>query len=322
MIARDWGIVPKLIGRKFLDVTGKDDLVGNVYWIDRGTTAVMDFRAPGKRGGWLALTRNSNTGRIEAQTAAGWHGDVTMAPDGPLVVVWRVQKEWGKPTFAYSMNGADLQLATYYTNNKGQRSSDPAIHHMVDVTGKSAEAVRVASAEQRRAVAQQTAEKKKSGGGFLRGAIGAAVGLAAAQAAGASADQTIGAMAKGVEMLNPESEAAARLGAAGDIMMQGSGTGAAGATSNGAAARPSYPTKPNLAVGAFCPGFTMANYRAKGLDRNGDVQLNTMCAQAFEYYSNYLNAIRQGYSEADANRTYEAHEGSTRVARHYYENNR
>ena len=39
-----------------------------------------------------------------------------------------------------------------------------------------------------------------------------------------------------------------------------------------------------------------------------------MCGQAFEYYTMYKRAIAQGYSEADANRTYAAHEDSARVA--------
>ena len=39
-----------------------------------------------------------------------------------------------------------------------------------------------------------------------------------------------------------------------------------------------------------------------------------MCGQAFEYYTMYKRAIAQGYSEADANRTYAAHEQSARVA--------
>ena len=65
-----------------------------------------------------------------------------------------------------------------------------------------------------------------------------------------------------------------------------------------------------------------SNYRQVGLSGGNDVQLKTMCAQAYEYYVMYKRAIAQGYAEADANRTYDAHAKSARVAIHYYQNNR
>ena len=47
-----------------------------------------------------------------------------------------------------------------------------------------------------------------------------------------------------------------------------------------------------------------------------------MCGQAFEYYSMYLRAIEHGYSEADANRTYDAHQQAALNAISFYQNNR
>lgn len=91
---------------------------------------------------------------------------------------------------------------------------------------------------------------------------------------------------------------------------QGAVSGTAVAQAGGAG---SFPTKPNLAVGA-CTGFTEQNYRTKALEGGGDSQLNTMCGQAFEYYVMYKRAIAQGFSEADANKTYFAHEQSAKVA--------
>ncbi|MDP1588538.1 MAG: hypothetical protein Q8M07_12385 [Prosthecobacter sp.] len=76
-----------------------------------------------------------------------------------------------------------------------------------------------------------------------------------------------------------------------------------------------YPTRPNLALGAQCPGFTIANYRTHAFNGGNDQQLYSLCGQAFEYYKMYLNAIDQGYSEADANRTYDAHQGAVRNLR-------
>ena len=71
-----------------------------------------------------------------------------------------------------------------------------------------------------------------------------------------------------------------------------------------------------------CAGFTLSNYRERGLAEGNDVQLNTMCAQAFEYYVMYRRAIEQGYSEADANRTFEAHRAAALNAKAFYESAR
>jgi hypothetical protein len=79
--------------------------------------------------------------------------------------------------------------------------------------------------------------------------------------------------------------------------------------------RGSYPTRPNLAEGSQCPGFTIGNYRTHAFNGGRDQQLFALCGQAFEYYKMYLNAINEGYSEADANRTYNAHEGAVRNLR-------
>lgn len=84
-----------------------------------------------------------------------------------------------------------------------------------------------------------------------------------------------------------------------------------------------FPVRPNALDGdPGCAGFTLANYRQRGLEGGHDVQLKTMCAQAFEYYNMYLNAIRQGYSEADCNRTYDAHAAAALNASAFYANNR
>ena len=85
----------------------------------------------------------------------------------------------------------------------------------------------------------------------------------------------------------------------------------------------SFPIRANKLDGdPACAGFTLQNYRQRGLEGGNDVQLKTMCAQAFEYYNMYLNAIRQGYGEADANRTYDAHAGAALNASSFYANNR
>ncbi|MGN7160514.1 hypothetical protein [Sphingomonas sp. SAFR-052] len=91
--------------------------------------------------------------------------------------------------------------------------------------------------------------------------------------------------------------------------------------SDAVAAGQSYATKPNLAA-ETCTGFTEANYRTLALSGGNDVQLKTMCGQAFEYYTMYKRAIAQGYSETDADRTYAAHQQAATNANSFYANNR
>ena len=157
--------------------------------------------------------------------------------------------------------------------------------------------------------------------------MGAATGFAAAKSVGANAEQTAGAMAKGVAIFNPDSPVAEMADAAGNALMSGSasssGVAAGGAVGGSRVAGASYPVKGNKLSGqAACSMMNESNYRQVGLSGGNDVQLKTMCAQAYEYYVMYKRAIAQGYSEADANRTYAAHEQSARVAIHYYTNNR
>ena len=121
-------------------------------------------------------------------------------------------------------------------------------------------------------------------------------------------------------MMNPGSEDAAVIGAAGDILLKGD---AAGTPAAGGTGKASYPTKPNLLAGkAACSMMNESNYRQVGVSGGNDVQLKTMCAQAYEYYVMYKRAIAQGHAEADANRTYDAHRQSAQVAIGYYTNNR
>jgi hypothetical protein len=85
----------------------------------------------------------------------------------------------------------------------------------------------------------------------------------------------------------------------------------------------SYSIQPPAEMGAACSGFTESNYRDLAVNAPGDdAHLYAACGQAFELYNMYKNAVRQGYSESDAMRTYDAHLGAARNAVHYYETRR
>jgi hypothetical protein len=131
---------------------------------------------------------------------------------------------------------------------------------------------------------------------------------------GGSPEQVLGGALKGAQIANPNSQVAAALGAQGEAMITGGSTGATALSGAGGGAG-SYPTRPNLAADTCARvGMDEGNYRQVALSGGNDVQLKTMCGQALEYYAMYKRAIAQGYSEADANRTYAAHEQSAQVA--------
>lgn len=72
----------------------------------------------------------------------------------------------------------------------------------------------------------------------------------------------------------------------------------------------------------MCDGFTEENYREKALAEGNDQQLRALCGAAYEYYTMYKRALEQGYSEEDAERTYQAHEKSVAVLKQFYEETR
>jgi hypothetical protein len=172
------------------------------------------------------------------------------------------------------------------------------------------------AADRAQAAAQAAAAKEDdSDSGFsLLGTLAVVGGgLAAVAANGGNATQAVGAVMQSVAMANPESAMATTLAQQGQGLITGKGAGAT-AMVPGVTGAGSYATRPNMLAPSTCPGFTEANYRQKALSGGPDTQLATMCGQAFEYYTMYKRAIAQGYAEADANRTYQAHAQSAQVA--------
>ncbi|GAB3505179.1 hypothetical protein [Pseudoxanthomonas daejeonensis] len=172
-------------------------------------------------------------------------------------------------------------------------------------------------------LAEQRAQEEASGGSGIGRMLGtlaiATVGAATVGYHGGNAEQIIGGALVGATIANPDSAAASILGATAQELVTGgvSGMGAASSLAGMAGGGGgSYRTRENLALSS-CAGFTESNYRQKAVSGGGDQQLYAMCGQAFEYYTMYKRAIAQGYSEADANRTYAAHQQSAEVAAGY-----
>lgn len=181
---------------------------------------------------------------------------------------------------------------------------------------------------------RQLAAQQSGGDSGLFGAL--AFGFGAAMAGG-NAEVVMGAAMKGMEMTTDNEQVRSAIAGQGDAMIasgldrmgggRGYGTGTGGSMGmgigDGGGGGGSYPTRPNALGGsAACSMMNESNYRDVGLSGGNDVQLKTMCAQAYEYYTMYKRAIAQGYSEADANRTYDAHQKAAMNAIHFYENNR
>ena len=159
-------------------------------------------------------------------------------------------------------------------------------------------------------------ESNQARKGLLGALIGAVAGAAAVKSYGGSAEQVLGGALKGAAIANPDSAAVQSLGSLGETMLVGNSGGSTRPVGNTGGGSNGYAPRPNLAISA-CAGFTESNYRQKAVSGGGDQQLYTMCGQAFEYYTMYKRAIAQGYSEADANRTYAAHQQSAEVAASY-----
>lgn len=102
----------------------------------------------------------------------------------------------------------------------------------------------------------------------------------------------------------------------------GSGSGSGSTSGPGSTPPGSYETQGNTLLGsAACEGYTNENFMSY-FEQNStgpDVQLHTLCAAAFNYYSMYLNAIRMGYSEDEANITYGVFKDAALVATDFYE---
>lgn len=63
-------------------------------------------------------------------------------------------------------------------------------------------------------------------------------------------------------------------------------------------------------------GFTAENYRAVALSGGNDVQIKTLCGQAYEYHSMYRRALAQQHPEAW--KTYDAHKKSAAVVNNFW----
>lgn len=333
-----WGLYWRLADRDFADKSGNE--INRYRWVKRGEMLMLMQHPPGETkartfgysllddgtlahytlvrlpdGGW-AKSRNAVIGHIIDSQTVDWVGER------------RLRTVYNFDSVPYTWTYAEVRR-----NGKLKEVEASGVMRPVDSTeiARLADAYRKRQAEiarQREAEARARAQQSENDGGSgLGGLLGALGGAMAGISAGGDAATIIGAAASGAAMVDPGSSSAAALDMVGSSLI-GGGTpsmgslGSLGALSGGQGGG-SYPTRPNALAGSpACSMMNQNNYRQVATSGGNDVQLKTMCGQAYEYYSMYLNAIRQGYSEADANRTYAAHEQAAQNAIYFYQNNR
>ncbi len=334
--AQKWGIFYRLVGQKFASPSG--GMIEEYFWLDRGKSIGSFSHAPGKK--------------------LGENYKYDLLPDGGIVRTTRIKKADGSFDWSETVQPMKITPDQWETVNNGQalrvafqesngvlnwtKWEGPEGSDLKQTANSSlrpvddAEITRLATALQQReaqaaakppapvrtAAAPPPPPKKKSGGGMFGALAGALGGAAAGVAFGGNASTIAGAASKGAAMFSG-GPAAAALNSTGDSLMGAGGVNTAlaktGAGNSGGA---SYPTRPNALNGSSaCSMMNESNSRTVALEGGKDVQLKTMCGQAFEYYTMYKRAISQGYAEADANRTYDAHQKAAQNAISFFNNN-
>ena len=323
-----WGAMWDLAGKKF--ATSAGDTISSYGWLEYGKRLALSNYTPG-------LTNYTNYAYVLQDDGTIGFGDLKKVGEN-----WEVPKitTRGRPidgrAYDWVING-DTHLLTYdigpsgwsYSRAEKRRNGtlkevnssgtfklvDEAAIEQLAAAYKRKQAQLAQQQAQQQAQAQ--AQRSSGGGGGLLGALGGAM---LGSIAGGNTEQIVGAAMKGAAMVDPNMSA---LDSVGNEMIGGNTGSVGGLGSLGGSAGGSYPTRPNALGGsAACSMMNQGNYRDVSLSGGNDVQLKTMCGQAFEYYSMYLRAIEQGYSEADANRTYDAHQQAALNAISFYENNR
>lgn len=87
-------------------------------------------------------------------------------------------------------------------------------------------------------------------------------------------------------------------------------------------AQATHEARPNVLEGqAACEGYTTENFRERyAANAAGqEAQRHAFCAAAYAYYRGYLNAVAQGYAQADTDRTYDAYLVQARNAQTFFE---
>lgn len=335
--AEDWGPFAQMAGNFYVFMVNNNERIVSYQWETPGQSLSIKYwnsdalgttPDPQQRMVYDPASRSvkntvTYTNNSTASTTLKRMADGSMREDGYNEGTWFVSAKDGELTYRMEPLAGKPQLPL-----QTRRALDA---NMLKVFAERTQARQARLAQERAAAAAQ--EQADSGIGLfdvlnfantVQSAMSSPEGYLAAvtQAApelapilnGVAAAQSGGNPLAGLGGLGGANALAAIPGGVNPYTGLGGGRGGAlgGVGGGPTGVRGSYPTRPNLAEGSQCPGFTIGNYRTHAFNGGRDQQLFALCGQAFEYYKMYLNAIDQGYSEADSNRTYNAHEGAVR----------
>jgi hypothetical protein len=310
-LKKRWGLYLKQVGL-YWEADGAKDSFAYYVWTVPGVEMEMrvgPYGAPPV----MTTTMRWNEERQMVETFSdGKQYDSPIAPYDSYTPEW--QTVVAEDTrIKRRLEGNRLETVI---ERKAGETFQPSTHLVMTAYTEAQLVERAQQQERERLAAEQAEEARRVKRGQVLGTLlVAGAGAAMVDMSGGNAQQVIGGALKGAEIANPESAMASALGAQGTSMLSSGAASASAATGGGRGSTTpgSYPTQGNLALSS-CAGFTEGNYREKALSGGGDQQLYSMCGQAFEYYVMYKRAIAQGYSESEANRTYEAHRKSAAVA--------
>ncbi|MCC6915546.1 MAG: hypothetical protein IT566_17750, partial [Rhodospirillaceae bacterium] len=335
--AEDWAALGQLAGRFFYFVQGQYEYVATFQWETPGEVLLAKFWGadeigttpnPLRRMVYNPATRtiatevvHTNGAKVQTSFKRGPNGEsIETQPDGATWMLSGAGNEW-------------TSLFTAANRQQTKISYRPMDDNTLKIFADRSQAKQARLAQER---AQAAAQAQEDSGPSLFDVLNFASTI---QGAMSSPQAYVAAVTQAAPELAPILNGVAAAQSGGNPIAAGLGlggggnalggipggvnpyTGLGGGSAGGlgglgggpTGVRGSYPTRPNLAEGPQCPGFTLGNYRTHAYEGGRDQQLYSHCGVAFEYYKMYLNAIEQGYSEADANRTYNAHEGAVRV---------
>ncbi len=302
---QNWGVYANFVGRTYVNKSWKLRNLWAYEWVVPGLSMSKRYAALMDNTIQAAPTANVPSIVFDPVTKKLSSGVATVQPDGTLLLAM------GNMRTMTRLKGSGYEEVTEELKNGTWK-------HFVTARYEPA-----GSSDISATIASLTAPAARGGGGGKLAALAGAIGGAAAgAAAGGDAQVILGGAAKGAAMFSSNGGAASALNSVGDSLISGNAAGSFAGGSSGSSSGGSYPTRPNaLAGSSACAMMNEGNYRQVGVEGGKDVQLKTMCAQAYEYYTMYKRAITQGYAEADANRTYSAHEQAARNAVSFYGNN-
>lgn len=297
-----WGVLAKLAGHDvaFPNASGEEQ-IGRWQWREQGKSMTATFWTANQfetaAASSLTLSHDPKTGAVVGSYRNATGQTITRfkrLADGS------VSEEWAGGSGVMKAQGADV---AYFDG----KSSKPRIYRILGNTDLAMYRDRTRAHAQQLAAAQAAAATQRSSNdGLIRGLIGAAVGGYAASVAGTNASDSVGFIMKG--MAATTGNTALETTANSMLGTNAGGTSSATAMAGSASgAGKGVRHDGNLAENACASlKFTSDNYREMAMIPDGDVQLRTMCGQAYEYYFMYKRAFDQG-GEAYAEPTWQAH---------------